>query len=82
MKDRYAKMTDLDFDRILADIVGRLTGPQILEVPGAYEAFSEHFNNEVLEIWEETHTEPEEDEEEDDYQAEKYAHFSGIDKDV
>jgi hypothetical protein len=59
MKDRYAKMTDNDFDRILADIIGRLTGPQILAIPGAYEVFAEHFHNEVLEQWEEDNPEEE-----------------------
>ena len=61
MKDRYAKMTDADFDRILTDIVNSHTGEQLIKgVPGAYEVFSEHFNNEVLEKWEEEN--PEEDE--------------------
>jgi len=62
MKDRYAKMTDDDFDRILAQILDEMTGEQLLQVPGAYEAFSEHFNNEVLEKWEEAHPEEDEDE--------------------
>lgn len=52
MAHKYNKMTDEDFDRILAGILDALSGEQLLQVSGVYEAVSEHFNNEVLEIWE------------------------------
>jgi hypothetical protein len=40
-----------EFDRILADILDGLTREDLLAIPGAYEVFSEHFNNEVLNRW-------------------------------
>ncbi len=50
----YSKMTDEEFDSILADLVFENAGT-LLEIPGVYEAVSEHFNNEVLSRWEEEH---------------------------
>jgi hypothetical protein len=48
----FAKMTDEEFDEILEQVVIK-NANQLLLVPGAYELFSEYFNNEVLSIWEE-----------------------------
>ncbi|MCP4569124.1 MAG: hypothetical protein GY841_16235 [FCB group bacterium] len=48
----YSKMTDEDFDRILAAIMDEHTGEMILSIPGVYEAVSEFFNNDVLDQWE------------------------------
>ena len=45
------EMTNEEFDEILADIVKENAG-NLLTIPGAYEVFSEHFNNEVLSRWE------------------------------
>ena len=42
--------TNEDFDEMLRDIVDQEN--DLLSIPGAYEVFSEHFNNEVLEEWE------------------------------
>jgi hypothetical protein len=50
--ENYDNMTDEDFDSILAEIIGEHTAEQLLAIPGAYEVFSEHFNNEVLSKWE------------------------------
>ena len=47
----YSKMTDEEFDRILTAQVSELTAGDILQIPGAYEVFSEHFNNAVLDEW-------------------------------
>jgi hypothetical protein len=44
------------FDRILADILREHSGEQLLSVPGVYEAVSEHFNNAVIDRWEEEKT--------------------------
>lgn len=47
----FNKMNQEDFDRILERVViQNLNG--IMTIPGAYEVFSEHYNNEVLEEWE------------------------------
>lgn len=62
-KDRYAKMTDSDFDTILERLVEE-NAHNLLTVPGVYEAVKEHFNNDVLEIWESENPEPDEDEDE------------------
>jgi hypothetical protein len=50
---RFKKMTDEDFNRILADKIDEESGGSLLLIPGVYEVLSEHFNNEVLETWEE-----------------------------
>ena len=50
--DKYEKMTQDDFDGILCGILDDMNGCQILSIPGAYEVFSEYFNNDVLDIWE------------------------------
>lgn len=48
----YSKLSDEEFDSILAEILSEMSGAQILAVPGAYEVFREEFNNEVLDRWE------------------------------
>lgn len=48
----YDKMTNEEFDNILQELV-KENASTLLTIPGAYEVFSEHFNNEVLHIWEE-----------------------------
>ena len=60
---KYDKASQDELDVILAKIIGELSGEQILAIPGAYEVFSEHFNNEVLERWVEDHPEEEEEDE-------------------
>lgn len=47
----YSKMSQEDFDRILERIVIQNLN-ELMTIPGAYEIFSEHYNNEVLEEWE------------------------------
>lgn len=47
----YSTCSDDDFDSILKTLVER-DATQLLTVPGVYEAVSEYYNNEVLEIWE------------------------------
>jgi hypothetical protein len=46
------EITDEEFDKILVQVVQESAPITLLRVPGVYEALSEHFNNEVLEIWE------------------------------
>ena len=48
----YGKMTQEEFDSILAEIVE--TTPGIIQIPGVYEILAEHFNNEVLDRWEQS----------------------------
>lgn len=47
----YSALTDEDFDEILSEITIE-NAASLLLVPGAYEVFSEHYNNEVLARWE------------------------------
>ncbi len=44
------KITTEEFDQALSDILGNLTGGQLMTVPGVYEVVSEHFNNEALDL--------------------------------
>lgn len=51
---KYAKMTQDDFDRLLAEVIDN-DNPKpssVLSIAGVYEVLSEHYNNEVLEAWE------------------------------
>jgi hypothetical protein len=52
MSNKYDKMTSEDFQRILEELVHASTTDLLMSLPGAYEVFSEHFNNEVLDQWE------------------------------
>jgi len=47
----FASISQEDFDMILHDLVVR-DAHQLLTIPIAYEVFSEHYNNEVLSIYE------------------------------
>jgi len=51
MSNKYAALTNEKFDEILRQLVIE-NAPNLLTIPGVYEAVSEHFNNEILEIWE------------------------------
>ena len=44
----YSKITDDQFTAALERIIGEHSPAQLLAVPGAYEVFSEEFNNEAL----------------------------------
>ena len=46
----YSKITQEQFDDTLSAIMDQHTGAALLAITGAYEVFSEHFNNEVLEV--------------------------------
>lgn len=49
--DTDSKISTDDFARILGDILNE-EGANLISIPGVYEIVSEHFNNEVLERWE------------------------------
>ena len=49
-KSPYDAMTDAEFQEILEQVVYE-NARTLLSVPGAYEVFAEHYNNEVLERW-------------------------------
>lgn len=53
--DCYAWISQEYFDATLAEIIGEFSGVTLLQVPGAYEVFSEHFNNDVLHTLDELH---------------------------
>ena len=46
----YNKITTAEFDHVLANILDKLSGEQVMGVPGVYEIVSEHFNNEALDL--------------------------------
>lgn len=50
----YEAMTNEEFDAILTEIIAETPAGVLLQIPGAYEVFSEHFNNEVLDRWEDS----------------------------
>ena len=50
--NRYENMTDDEYDGILNGLVID-NAHTLLSIPGLYEVVSEHFNNDVLSIWEE-----------------------------
>jgi len=52
MTNRYDKMSQGDFDRILMGILQDTKACELISVPGFYEIVSEEFNNEVLDRWE------------------------------
>lgn len=47
----YSKMTQDEFDELLEEMVGNMSGSEIMAISGAYEVFSEHLNNDVLDEW-------------------------------
>jgi calcineurin-like phosphoesterase family protein len=53
----YSKMTNEEFDAILGELLRKMTGEQLMDVPGVYDIVSEHFNNEVLDKWAERNPE-------------------------
>ena len=48
-KTDYEWVTSELFDRKLAEIVGEMTGWEVIQIPEVYVAVSEHLNNQVLE---------------------------------
>ena len=56
-----AEITNEDFDRILfEDILGhKCKAVDLISISGIYEILSEHFNNEIIELWEEEQKEEE-----------------------
>ena len=51
MSNPYDEMNDEEFDSILEEVLDEQCGASLLTIPGAYEVFAEHFNNEVLSRW-------------------------------
>lgn len=66
MPKKYDWITDEMFDRHLTDLMGAFTADKLLQIPGVYEACSEHFNNEVIEACEAEREDEEESEGDDD----------------
>ena len=66
----YSKMTTEAFDQALLEVLEDEAMEGILQIPGVYEAVSEHYNNATLDRWAQEHPElaypedyPENDEE-------------------
>lgn len=51
----YGKMTQEEFDAILAEILDEQPASHLLGVAGVYEAVAECYNNDVLNKWAENH---------------------------
>lgn len=47
----YSKMTDEEFVTILYELMEGMSIAEIMTAPGAYDVFSEHLNNRVLQAW-------------------------------
>jgi hypothetical protein len=45
------EITNVEFDRILTDILDERPASELLSVSGVYEALVEEFNNEILRRW-------------------------------
>lgn len=48
MAKRIKDITHEEFTEALAELVSEMGGLEILQVPGCYEALSEHLNNDVI----------------------------------
>lgn len=51
-KNMSKKITTEQFDEILSNILDEQPACVLLTIPGLYEIVSEHFNNDVLTLWE------------------------------
>ena len=52
----YSEMTQEEFDKILKDLIeDDICVGELLSIPGVYEILSEHYNNDVLDIWRKQH---------------------------
>ena len=49
--ENYDKLTDEEFDEILVKLIEDTPARELIQIPGVYEAVSEYFNNDVLDIW-------------------------------
>ncbi len=47
----YSDMTTDDFDQYLEKVLENVTASPLLQVPGVYELVTEHYNNDVLDLW-------------------------------
>lgn len=47
------EMTQEEFDNGLMNILGEMKASQLISIPGIYEILAEHFNNEIIDKWEE-----------------------------
>ena len=47
----YSKLTTEEYDEILQELVEKEPAGILLGIEGVYEAVSEHFHNEVLDVW-------------------------------
>lgn len=55
--EKYAKMTNEEFQEILVEIINENLPSDLLCIPGIYEILSEEFNNDILTRWEERQVE-------------------------
>jgi hypothetical protein len=53
----YSLVTSEIFDQFLRSVLDTKSIDDLLEIPGIYGILAEHFNNEVLEAWEESYPE-------------------------
>lgn len=56
----YSNMKQEDFDRLLLAILRDTPASSLLAVAGVYEVVAEHFNNDVLALWDQEQAEKKE----------------------
>ena len=61
MTNKYAKMTNNEFQAILEKLVSRMSASEILSIGDVNSILSEELNNEVLDIWAAEHAEDEDE---------------------
>ena len=49
---KLQELKSADFDSLLIDCINNESGSELLQIPGVYEILSEHFNNQIIEMWE------------------------------
>lgn len=54
-KFKVGEVTSEQFDAKLIEIMATVSAGALIQIPGVYEACSEHFNNEVLQALEDDH---------------------------
>jgi len=50
-EDTFKNMTHEDFVACLLEVMAKKTTEELLRTAGAWEVYSEEFNNEVLDLW-------------------------------
>jgi len=74
----FNKITNVEFDRALADILDTMSAREVLAIPGVYEATSECLNNDILDYAWENFTAPRLESDQQDHDPENIYNLPGI----